>query len=429
MSISSDTTSLLLPDAAQVQGAFKRDKIFETRYVELLKFKEEHGHLQVPKGIGLGNWVKNVRKEQTEFIELRRRKNPLKPFQLEKLKEIGFLNCVHQPKATKYFRFLLFNTNDFRKKNGHADFLRKDAVHAHLKWFIESYCFFRDTKKKLGKDRQKQLDDLGISFENTTLPAPPIDQQEIVTVRDEGVRPVGMGAKAGIIARDNASSAPIISSPFITAPSRAAREDSTVTNTTGMVLDEGVQPFGMGGTKTGIIANNLSCAPVINIITSPSAVSQVSRMTNTTGVLVNNLTPNHEVSNFRTDPANVLTNLNAANTPLPASVDNLKESSVLIPENNNECALEVESLEKESHLDDMLSPLCNLNLNDSTVETAKNLGGKKKKLKKKRGNKTDNPLLPTRKSSRRVKKNTARSTNSSENYTDTTVQSHCLHRV
>ena len=116
MSISSDTTSLLLPDAAQVQGAFKRDKIFETRYAELLKFKEEHGHLQVPKGIGLGNWVKNVRKEQTEFIELRRRKNPLKPFQLEKLKEIGFLNCVHQPKATKYFRFLLFNTNDFRKK-------------------------------------------------------------------------------------------------------------------------------------------------------------------------------------------------------------------------------------------------------------------------------------------------------------------------
>ena len=222
-SIRSDLTDdpLFSLASSDNHGVFKRDKVFDDRCKELIEFKEKYGHTQVPKGKGLGNWVKNIRMEQNEFKEQRRRKNPLKPFQLERLERIGFLKSVQVSKATKYFRFLLFNTKDFELKNGHVDFLREGAVHDNIKWFREAYCFLRDSKTKLGKDRQRQFDKLGIKFGNTNSAAPIIEPVD-VTRQDEDVETsTEISAFAGVVA-DDATIAPVnsVMSPPSTAPAQ-----------------------------------------------------------------------------------------------------------------------------------------------------------------------------------------------------------------
>ena len=69
-------------------------KTWEERYQELLAYKAEHGHVNVPKKYPiLGSWVHRQRKEYAKMkdgVDSTRRKSIMKPEQIEKLKEIGF---------------------------------------------------------------------------------------------------------------------------------------------------------------------------------------------------------------------------------------------------------------------------------------------------------------------------------------------------
>lgn len=88
----------------------KNQQIWETRYAELLQFKQEFGHVNVPmKYKTLGQWVTKHRKAY--------RAGSLEESRIDRLNEVGFMWDVQEWQ----FQRRLEEIREFRAKNGHID--------------------------------------------------------------------------------------------------------------------------------------------------------------------------------------------------------------------------------------------------------------------------------------------------------------------
>ena len=171
----------------------KSEKNFADRLKELKEFREKFGHVQVPKSCSnkkLYNWVKNLRSEESNFKEGRRKKHPLTDVQLGKLAEVGFLFDVNIPTLTRCFRFLLYNTPSFKDQNsGSVDFFQEGAKHDKYGIEIFQKAYKALQKGKIGKPRMKQLHKLGIEFviccpsdeENESIETPEMSDASITS--------------------------------------------------------------------------------------------------------------------------------------------------------------------------------------------------------------------------------------------------------
>ena len=135
----------------------RKDIVFSERLDELKKFREEFGHVQVPKSHAnkrLYNWIKNKRSEESDFKEGRRKTHPFTEVQLERLKEVGFLFDVQVPKLTKCFRCIVYNIKSFKQQNsGSTNFFSESAKHNELDVTMlqKAYTYLVEKKSQFSK--------------------------------------------------------------------------------------------------------------------------------------------------------------------------------------------------------------------------------------------------------------------------------------
>ena len=141
---------------------------FQDRVRRLRLYGEQHGHIGISKADDptLYNWIRNIRSEANEFIELRRDSFPLDTAEKETLDEMGFAwetNALST--TTKHFRFIIFNIEEFRKENGHVDVFKEDVSDPRVELYQEAITFLISKKDSLSKARKAQLESLGIVLE------------------------------------------------------------------------------------------------------------------------------------------------------------------------------------------------------------------------------------------------------------------------
>mmetsp|Transcript_11659 Transcript_11659/g.14538 ORF Transcript_11659/g.14538 Transcript_11659/m.14538 type:complete len:200 (+) Transcript_11659:93-692(+) len=148
---------------------FEKDVTFNSRFDQLLKFRSEYGHMQVKRTHTsyrkLYNWLKNKKSELGHYDEGRRKSNPLTPVQLDKFNDIGFVWKQSSKQTTKYYKYFINQIETFQESNHHLDFFRTDAIHEKLEFVRKVFLHLVNKNSSLGKDRLKQLDDLGIKLE------------------------------------------------------------------------------------------------------------------------------------------------------------------------------------------------------------------------------------------------------------------------
>lgn len=136
-----------------------KQTIFEIQWNEkyklLLEFKRENGHCKVPdktvyKGCELGRWVTRQRV----------RKAKLSPNRITKLDSIGFIWNIFEFLWVKSYGEL----KDYKDKFGHSNVSKGDEGYLPLaNWVIKQRQYYK--KGKLSKEQIKDLEDLGITWE------------------------------------------------------------------------------------------------------------------------------------------------------------------------------------------------------------------------------------------------------------------------
>ena len=132
---------------------------WEAMFQQLMKFKQEHGHTNVPQRSGkyaaLGTWVRNQR-------GAKRDKRPIMVERTKRLDEIGFVWMLIEPMSwEKMFSALV----EFKKVHGHCNVPQKSREHKSLeqkrlgKWVNSQRT--ANFRGRLNPARKQQLDSIG----------------------------------------------------------------------------------------------------------------------------------------------------------------------------------------------------------------------------------------------------------------------------
>ena len=127
---------------------------WEEMFQQLVEFKKEHGHTNVPQRSGkygdLGTWVRNQR-------AAKRYNRPIIAGRGKRLDEIGFVWRLVERDA---WERLLERLIEFKKIHGHCNVPQKDGVNKRLgKWVNTQRTHFK--RGKLKPDRVQQLKEVG----------------------------------------------------------------------------------------------------------------------------------------------------------------------------------------------------------------------------------------------------------------------------
>lgn len=126
-----------------------KEEYWNRMYHELIAYKERHGHINVPIKYDinkkLGIWVSTQR--------VRKIKNKLLQYQLDKLKDIEFVWEFHKTSWDDKFEELI----DYKKTHGHCN-VKRDQNNSQLAMWVQSQ---RQRKKQLSKEQIKKLNDVG----------------------------------------------------------------------------------------------------------------------------------------------------------------------------------------------------------------------------------------------------------------------------
>ena len=127
---------------------------WEKYFRQLVMFKQEFGHTNVPQRSGkyaaLGTWVRNQR-------AAKRYKRPIMAERAKRLDEIGFVWVLVEPMAwEKMFAALV----EFKKVHGHCNVPQKSGENKRLgKWVNTQRTHYK--RRTLRHDRKQQLDSIG----------------------------------------------------------------------------------------------------------------------------------------------------------------------------------------------------------------------------------------------------------------------------
>jgi len=132
---------------------------WEKYYRQLVEFKKEHNHTNVPQRSGkyreLGTWVRNQR-------AAKRYNRPIMAERAKRLDELGFIWVIIEPMAwEKMFAALV----EFKKIHGHCNVPQKSHGHTSLeqkrlgKWVNSQRTHYY--RRKMRPDRQRQLESIG----------------------------------------------------------------------------------------------------------------------------------------------------------------------------------------------------------------------------------------------------------------------------
>jgi superfamily II DNA or RNA helicase len=127
---------------------------WDVNFGKLVKFKEEHGHCNVPhkyeRDHQLGNWI----------VGLRSRKERLSLERITKLYELGFQWDIRDDQWSQNLEELKF----FKSKFGHCRVAKSyDSGKLHRWVRTQRRCFVRGN---ISKDRQEILEDLGFTWDS-----------------------------------------------------------------------------------------------------------------------------------------------------------------------------------------------------------------------------------------------------------------------
>ena len=135
---------------------------WEEMFQQLVEFKKEHGHTNVPQRSGkyaeLGTWVRNQR-------AAKRYNRPIIAGRGKRLDEIGFVWRLVERDA---WERMLERLIEFKKIHGHCNVPQKVGVNKRLgKWVNTQRTHFK--RGKLKPDRVQQLKQVGFVW-NTKAP-------------------------------------------------------------------------------------------------------------------------------------------------------------------------------------------------------------------------------------------------------------------
>lgn len=126
---------------------------WEYQFLELVRFKEENGHCEVPRKHPLGPWVSNQRQ--------RKRIGALAKERIERLNKIGFVWLVRsRGTLDEYIDQLL----DYRKIYGHIDVPQQDKKYRQLGRWVND----QRTRKKSGTlfvEYEERLNEIGFVWD------------------------------------------------------------------------------------------------------------------------------------------------------------------------------------------------------------------------------------------------------------------------
>jgi hypothetical protein len=127
---------------------------WDTRFIELEKYKEKNGHCNCPRRNGsLGEWIS---KQRTLFIS-----KTLKEDRYEKLVGIGFIFESNNVKWDTRF----IELEKYKEKNGHCNCPQKNGSLGE--WISKQRTLF--TSKTLKEDRYDKLVGIGFIFESNNV--------------------------------------------------------------------------------------------------------------------------------------------------------------------------------------------------------------------------------------------------------------------
>jgi hypothetical protein len=132
---------------------------WEKYFRQLVEFKQEHAHTNVPQRSGkyreLGTWVRNQR-------AAKRYKRPIMAERAKRLDEIGFMWTLVE---TVSWKDMFASLVEFKKVHGHCNVPQKSREHKSLeqkrlgKWVNSQRT--ANTRGKLNPARKQQLDSIG----------------------------------------------------------------------------------------------------------------------------------------------------------------------------------------------------------------------------------------------------------------------------
>jgi superfamily II DNA or RNA helicase len=125
---------------------------WDTNFAELLKYKEENDHCNVPRcSHGLGLWVQRQRQNR----------NLLNSLQIQRLDEIGFIWNVHEDSWEEYFAIFL----NFKSQYGHCRIPQDLEIEGSKigMWCNNQRSLYQ--KDKLSSDRITKLVNAGFEWE------------------------------------------------------------------------------------------------------------------------------------------------------------------------------------------------------------------------------------------------------------------------
>jgi hypothetical protein len=164
-------------DAMPIVPGTKTRKNFEERLKELRKFKQKHGHCQVPhkfpQNPQLGTWVDTQRRLYRAHKRAPGRPTTLSQENIEKLLEVGF-NFEPRPSREETWNARLAELAQYKSTHGHCNVREDDQTFPGLgKWVSyvrRQYRLIRQGRrskdsKRLDTIRIQQLRDMGFIFE------------------------------------------------------------------------------------------------------------------------------------------------------------------------------------------------------------------------------------------------------------------------
>ena len=121
----------------------RNDKLWEKHYQNLLAFKKEHGHCNVPQKTPLGRFVKNQRHQYKQRQLQLTTSTPLRGVmpteRFKKLQAIGFTWSVQPTKVTWEERFE--ELVEFKKRFGHTNVVQGWKENVPLgRWVMKQVC-------------------------------------------------------------------------------------------------------------------------------------------------------------------------------------------------------------------------------------------------------------------------------------------------
>jgi hypothetical protein len=140
------------PSIRNHSGMDTHSALWEKWLSELVWFKEEHGHCNVPRGWRenpeLGTWVNNQRSNYS--------RGKLSPDRMERLEALGFEWDKHAVFWEKRFSELV----RFKEEHGHCNVPDRRSENPQLGTWVNN----QRRRGKLSPDRMKRLEEIGFRF-------------------------------------------------------------------------------------------------------------------------------------------------------------------------------------------------------------------------------------------------------------------------